>query len=100
MIPTTLQGAFTALVTPMTESGELDEPTLIRLLERQLDAGINGLVPVGTTGESPTLTADEDARVIELTIEAVRSRGSTIPVIALNTSVHVSQASNSGSLSS
>jgi 4-hydroxy-tetrahydrodipicolinate synthase len=82
MIPTTLQGAFTALVTPMTESGELDEPTLIRLLERQIDAGINGLVPVGTTGESPTLTADEDARVIELTIEAVRSRGSTIPVIA------------------
>ena len=77
-----LRGAFTALVTPMTETGELDETTLVRLLERQIDAGIDGLVPVGTTGESPTLSVDEDARVIELTVEAVRARGARIPVIA------------------
>jgi len=85
MTPTrTLSGAFTALVTPFTRDGEIDEATLIRMVERQLDAGINGLVPVGTTGESPTLTADEDARVIELTVEAVRRRGleGRTPVVA------------------
>ena len=77
-------GAFTALVTPMTADGSLDEATLVAMVERQLDAGINGLVPVGTTGESPTLSAEEDQRVIELTIEAVRRRGvaATTPVIA------------------
>ena len=42
------------------------------MLQHQLDGGIDGLVPVGTTGESPTLSAEEDARVIELTVEAVR----------------------------
>jgi 4-hydroxy-tetrahydrodipicolinate synthase len=78
----TLRGAFTALVTPMTPNGDLDEPTLRRLLTRQIDAGISGLIPVGTTGESPTLTVDEDARVIELTIEAVRTSDADIPVVA------------------
>ncbi len=85
MTPTlTLRGAFTALVTPLTPTGELDEATLVRLVERQLDAGINGLVPVGTTGESPTLTAEEDQRVIELTVETVRRRGlaGSTPVVA------------------
>ena len=79
-----LRGALTALVTPFTRTGAIDEPTLVRLVERQIDAGINGLVPVGTTGESPTLTADEDARVIELTIETVRRRGvaARTPVVA------------------
>jgi 4-hydroxy-tetrahydrodipicolinate synthase len=84
MTSPTLRGALTALVTPFTQTGAIDEPTLIRLVERQIDAGINGLVPVGTTGESPTLTADEDARVIELTIETVRRRGASerTPVVA------------------
>jgi 4-hydroxy-tetrahydrodipicolinate synthase len=80
----TLGGALTALVTPMTADGALDEPTLVRMVERQLDAGINGLVPVGTTGESPTLSAEEDQRVIELTIETVRRRGlaESTPIVA------------------
>jgi 4-hydroxy-tetrahydrodipicolinate synthase len=80
----TLAGAITALVTPMNADGSLDEATLVALVERQLDAGINGLVPVGTTGESPTLSAEEDQRVIALTVEAVRRRGlaGTTPVIA------------------
>lgn len=84
MTTPTLRGALTALVTPFTETGAIDEAALVRLVERQLDAGINGLVPVGTTGESPTLTADEDARVIELTIETVRRRGASdsTPVVA------------------
>jgi len=79
-----LRGAFTALVTPFTPGGELAEEAIVRLVERQLDAGIDGLVPVGTTGESPTTTADEDARVIELTIETVRRRGlaGRVPVVA------------------
>ena len=77
-------GAITALVTPMHADGSLDEETLVAMVERQIDAGINGLVPVGTTGESPTLSAEEDQRVIELTIETVRRRGvaATTPVIA------------------
>jgi 4-hydroxy-tetrahydrodipicolinate synthase len=80
----TLRGALTALVTPFTSTGALDEDAIVRLVERQIDAGIDGLVPVGTTGESPTLTADEDARVIELTVETVRRRGMAgrIPVVA------------------
>ena len=77
-------GAITALVTPMNADGSLDEATLVAMVERQIDAGINGLVPVGTTGESPTLSAEEDQRVIELTVETVRRRGvaDTTPVIA------------------
>ncbi|MGD8485995.1 MAG: 4-hydroxy-tetrahydrodipicolinate synthase [Chloroflexota bacterium] len=80
----TLRGAITALVTPMREDGSLDEATLVAMVERQIDAGINGLVPVGTTGESPTLSAKEDQRVIELTVETVRRRGvaATTPVVA------------------
>ncbi len=79
-----LRGAFTALVTPFTRDGELDERALQGLLERQLAAGIDGLVPVGTTGEAPTLSADERDRVIELTVQAVHARGAAgrVPVVA------------------
>jgi 4-hydroxy-tetrahydrodipicolinate synthase len=79
-----LRGAFTALVTPFLPDGSLDEEAIVRLVERQLDLGIDGLVPVGTTGESPTTTHDEDDRIIGLTIETVARRGLTgrIPVIA------------------
>ena len=80
----TLRGAFTALVTPFQPGGELDETAFTRLVERQLDLGIDGLVPCGTTGESPTTTHEEDDRLISLAIEAVARRGLTgrIPVIA------------------
>jgi len=80
----TLSGAITALVTPMHADGSFDESTFVRMVERQIDAGINGLVPVGTTGESPTMSAEEDQRVIALTVETVRRRGvaGTTPVIA------------------
>ncbi len=79
-----LRGAFTALVTPFTPGGSLDETAFVRLVERQLDLGIDGLVPVGTTGESPTTTHDEDDRIIALAVEAVARRGLTgrVPVIA------------------
>jgi 4-hydroxy-tetrahydrodipicolinate synthase len=70
-----LTGAFTALVTPFRADGRLDEPALVRLVERQVAARIDGLVPVGTTGESPTLTAEERDRVIDVTVQTVRRRG-------------------------
>lgn len=69
-------GLGTALVTPFTLSGELDEPALRRLVRRQVDAGVDVLVPCGTTGESVTLSAEEQRRVIALTLE--ESGGRTV----------------------
>ncbi len=79
-----LRGAFTALVTPFTADGSLDEAAYRRLCAWQLMAGIDGLVPVGTTGESPTLSAAERDRCIEIAVEAVAGRGedARVPVIA------------------
>ena len=71
-------GAFTATVTPFHE-GKLDEATLRKQVEFQIKEGIDGLVPVGTTGESPTLDFAEHERVIALTVEVARGR---VPVIA------------------
>jgi 4-hydroxy-tetrahydrodipicolinate synthase len=65
-----LRGAFTALVTPFTPDGRIDEPAVRRLLARQIEARIDGLVPCGTTGESPTLSTDERERLVELSVEA------------------------------
>lgn len=72
----TLRGAFTALVTPFTEAGDLDEAAFRRLVRWQILAGIDGLVPCGTTGESPTLAADERERLIAATVEVARERAS------------------------
>jgi 4-hydroxy-tetrahydrodipicolinate synthase len=71
-----LRGAFTALVTPFTADGELDEAAFRRLVRWQILAGIDGLVPCGTTGESPTLSVDERERLIAATIEVSRERAS------------------------
>lgn len=71
-----LRGAFTALVTPFTPDGALDEAAFRRLVRWQILAGIDGLVPCGTTGESPTLTTEERERLIALTVEAVAERPS------------------------
>ncbi len=72
-------GCGTALVTPFRNDLSLDEETLRRLVRRQIDAGIDFLVPCGTTGESPTLTHEEHLRVVEITVE--EARGKT-PVLA------------------
>lgn len=72
-----LRGAFTALVTPFTPTGDLDERAFRGLLRRQLEAGIDGLVPCGTTGESPTLSQEERDRLIDLTIRTVREHDAT-----------------------
>jgi 4-hydroxy-tetrahydrodipicolinate synthase len=72
-------GCGTAMVTPFGRDGSLDELTLRKLIQRQIDAGVDFLVPCGTTGESPTLTHDEHLRVVELTVEVA---GNKVPVLA------------------
>jgi 4-hydroxy-tetrahydrodipicolinate synthase len=72
-------GCGTAMVTPFHSDGSLDEPTLRKLIQRQIDAGIDFLVPCGTTGESPTLTHEEHLRVVEITVEHAKGR---VPVLA------------------
>lgn len=72
------QGSITALITPFKD-GSVDEHAFRKFVEWQIDQGTHGLVPCGTTGESPTLDHDEHRRVIELCIEVARGR---VPVIA------------------
>jgi 4-hydroxy-tetrahydrodipicolinate synthase len=72
-------GTGTALITPFRSDGSLDETTLRSLVKRQIDAGINFLVPCGTTGESPTLSHAEHLRVVELTLEIAKGK---VPVLA------------------
>ena len=73
-----ISGSIPALVTPFS-NGELDIDTLKRLVEWQIAEGSNGLVPVGTTGESPTLSHEEHERVVE---EVVKAAAGRVPVIA------------------
>ncbi len=72
-------GCGTALVTPFSRDGAVDEPALRRLVRRQIDAGIHFLVPCGTTGESPTLSLGERRRIVELVVEESAGR---VPVLA------------------
>ena len=72
-------GCGTAVVTPFRPDGSLDEATLRLLVQRQLVAGIDFLVPCGTTGESPTLSHEEHLRVVEITLELAKGR---VPVLA------------------
>jgi 4-hydroxy-tetrahydrodipicolinate synthase len=74
----TFKGSITALITPFKD-GKVDERAFQRLVEWQIDQGTHGLVPCGTTGESPTLTHDEHRRVVELCVEAAAGR---VPVVA------------------
>ncbi len=73
------QGTYTALITPFQKNGDIDEPALRRLVNAQIEAGIDGIVPMGTTGESPTVTHAENVRVVEIVVEEARGR---VPVIA------------------
>ena len=76
------QGCGTAPVTPFQPGGTLDEKTLRSLVRRQIEGGIDFLVPCGTTGESPTLTREEHLRVVEITLEEARSASREVPVLA------------------
>src|SRR6266568_4926510 len=75
---TSFRGSFTALVTPF-RNGALDEKAFRDLVDWQIGEGTNGLVPVGTTGESPTLSHDEHKRVVEWCVQQARGR---VPVVA------------------
>ena len=73
-----LQGAFTALVTPMKDTGEPDYEGFGRLIEFQIEHGIDGLVPLGTTGETPTLEDEEEEKLIKIAVEKAKGR---VPLI-------------------
>ena len=78
MFHTPFKGALPALVTPFRD-GQIDEDAFVALVERQIAGGVHGLVPVGTTGESATLSHEEHRRVVELCVTTTRGR---VPVIA------------------
>jgi 4-hydroxy-tetrahydrodipicolinate synthase len=73
------RGLGTALVTPFTTSGALDERALEKFVDFQIDGGVNFLVPCGTTGENPALTQDEHRRVVEIVVKRAKGR---VPVLA------------------
>jgi 4-hydroxy-tetrahydrodipicolinate synthase len=75
---TQFRGAFTALITPMKESGEVDYEGFRRLVNFQITEGIDGLVPLGTSGENPTLDEDEEEKLIEIVLKEAKG---TVPVI-------------------
>lgn len=74
-----LRGTITALVTPFDKRGAVDEPALRSLVDFQIEQGINGLLPCGTTGESPTLNYAEHNQVIDIVIDQAKGR---VPVVA------------------
>jgi 4-hydroxy-tetrahydrodipicolinate synthase len=73
-----MRGCATALVTPFTSDGSIDEERMRALIDRQINGGVRLLVPCGTTGESATMTEDEDGRVIAMTIDVARGRAKVI----------------------
>ncbi len=78
MVHIPFKGVFTALITPFSD-GSVDEDAFVKLVERQIAAGVHGLVPVGTTGETSTLSHDEHRRVVELCVKTAAGR---VPIIA------------------
>jgi 4-hydroxy-tetrahydrodipicolinate synthase len=76
-----LRGAMTALATPFSASGELDVVAFERLVKRQIDLGIDGLVPCGTTGETPTLSTEEQEVLIGATVRLARAASRRVPVV-------------------
>ena len=104
MSQTTFQGSFVAMVTPF-RNGRVDEAKLKELVEFHIANGTDGLIPCGTTGESPTLSHDEHKRVVELVIETARKRiaviagtGSNSTSEAIDLTKHAERAGASGAL--
>lgn len=79
-----LRGVFTALVTPFHDDGTLDAVAFRRLVERQLDSGVHGLVPCGTTGETPALDREEWETLIRIAVEASGGRVPVVPGTGTN----------------
>jgi 4-hydroxy-tetrahydrodipicolinate synthase len=104
MSQTTFQGSFVAMVTPF-RNGRVDEAKLKELVEFHIANGTDGLIPCGTSGESPTLSHDEHKRVVELVIETARKRiaviagtGSNSTSEAIDLTKHAERAGASGAL--
>ena len=104
MSQTTFQGSFVALVTPFRE-GRVDEAKLRELVEFHVAHGTDGLIPCGTTGESPTLSHDEHRRVVDVVIETARGRirvvagtGSNSTAEAIDMTKHAERAGAAGAL--
>jgi 4-hydroxy-tetrahydrodipicolinate synthase len=74
-----LSGAFTALVTPMKENGDVDYDGFKKLINFQLEQGIDGLVPLGTTGETPTLDEEEEEKLLRIIVDEVKG---AVPIVA------------------
>lgn len=98
------EGVSTALVTPLRDGG-IDEPALRALVEAQITAGVDGLVPCGSTGESATLSHAEHRRVVEIVVQATRGRvpvvagtGSNNTLEAIELTLHAKQAGADGAL--
>ncbi|MCG3150002.1 MAG: 4-hydroxy-tetrahydrodipicolinate synthase [Verrucomicrobiae bacterium] len=98
-------GCYTAIVTPFTKGGAVDEARLKELVEAQIRGGVDGLVPCGTTGESPTLSHDEHNHVIELVVKFAAKRcrviagtGSNSTQEAIEMTVHAKQVGADASL--
>lgn len=98
-------GAYTAIVTPFNKDGSVDYEKLRELIAMQINAGIDGIVPVGTTGESPTVDVDEHEKIIEVTIAACRGKikviagtGANSTAEALELTRHALQAGADGTL--
>ncbi len=89
------QGTYTAVVTPFTDSGEIDWPAFDKLLDDQIQGGITGIVPCGTTGESPALTKDEKEAVIRRTIERCKGKVQVIAGTGSNATKGTIDASQS-----
>jgi len=68
-MPRKYAGMWTAIVTPFTKEGAVDEVALRKMVQRQIAGGVTGIVPVGTTGESPTTTTEEDAKIFQIVVE-------------------------------
>src|SRR4029079_5797226 len=88
------RGTYTALVTPFRE-GKLDLPSLEKLIEEQISAGITGVVAVGTTGESPTLSHDEKEQVIRTTVEVAKGRCQVLAGTGSNSTAAAIEATES-----
>jgi 4-hydroxy-tetrahydrodipicolinate synthase len=83
------RGAFTALVTPMTSSGEVDYEGFRRLVQFQITEGIDGIVPLGTTGENPTLDENEEDKIIEIAIKEAAGKIKVIVGAGSNDTRHM-----------
>jgi 4-hydroxy-tetrahydrodipicolinate synthase len=88
-----MRGCATALVTPFTATGEIDEKRMRALVERQIKGGVRLLVPCGTTGESATMTESEDQRVIALTVEVAKGNARVIAGAGSNSTAAAIDAS-------